>query len=665
MHAPFRAAVRKSVLFLSTSARLLCRPIRLSGQGASEAPTRFVHTLAGSLPVRISFLTVLALPILPLAAILYSGSGLEARVNTLRYDHQVRKALKQGRMSAKRNSFIVRIPADTRPEMLRVSLSNASLRTLPVPTWVWMEGQANCHSLDSLMEGLVTPQMTDEEKALAVFHFFETNWTHLVTAPGCDSYYPNLAFAAYSYSLCGDTARMAATMLEYAGLKSRVIGVQGRWFDSAGAGRSEHGHAFTEALVNGRWVIVDCDLKRMYRFLYGDRKGQLAGFADLIDVPHMVISNDDPVATRFYANCIRDMVDSQVYGGSFLLMGSPLTSPRPADRPLTDPRLRLMEFALRPGESVTFDYRAARVFASNETIAPDAEGGGPPLDQDGTPLCGNGRIIWSPRPDACLTMEGDAKVYTFQTDSPFPLVDCSIALGIEGAGESRLEVKLDGRRSEYWQPVWTHSGRYRGRVPLGEQICGLQRGQGRDRATRPCSEDALRLVVAKTQTLTRVRLSHTFQFALRVAPRVLPGVNQVNFLGAPIAGGVSCKELPGNDRVRVAATNRDGLEIEFTYAQAPADQAPSLAAGPPHHTEHPNGSEARGRFHGFGAQYRFIRSSSRSSSKCPYRSAYDTSSRPESRTPNDPREFHRAYPIPFRARTSSRSANHYGIGLCI
>ncbi len=115
-------------------------------------------------------------------------------------------------------------------------------------------------SIDTLIEEIIEPGMSDREKAFAVFQVFRDNFYHhnapeLYYENGVkkgDVYDPIKHLNCYENTGCGPMAIGMATVWSRLGLKSRVLN-----FRSA--------HWISEVFFDGAWHVLDADRKAFYR----------------------------------------------------------------------------------------------------------------------------------------------------------------------------------------------------------------------------------------------------------------------------------------------------------------------------------------------------------------------------------------------------------------
>lgn len=131
-------------------------------------------------------------------------------------------------------------------------------------------------SIDSILDQIISPEMTDEEKALAIWQFGRENSYHWWTPSWAtlEVRDPVKIFNVYGYRFCSDIAAGIAAMFEYVGLPSRFWSVAGSL------------HAVSEAFYDGQWHMLDVDRDGLY--LERDNR-TVAGVDDILSDPSLVV----------------------------------------------------------------------------------------------------------------------------------------------------------------------------------------------------------------------------------------------------------------------------------------------------------------------------------------------------------------------------------------
>jgi hypothetical protein len=161
----------------------------------------------------------------------------------------------------------------------RVVVPMAALIVAVLTAGAWAEPVVNpkvvtdqsvdCSSLESIVKGVVKPGMTDQEKAIALYHWFRRVCFHF-RCMGADRRDVLRVVNSYGCDLCGSQAAVFRLILNAAGIKARVI---------SGNGGEELGHTVVEAWWDDRWHVFDT-MTSFYVLTRGD-KPTVASMKDL------------------------------------------------------------------------------------------------------------------------------------------------------------------------------------------------------------------------------------------------------------------------------------------------------------------------------------------------------------------------------------------------
>ena len=114
----------------------------------------------------------------------------------------------------------------------------------------WLSnGRNNFRNVDEIVSSAVTPDMTDAEKAFALW-FQEIQYRHHSPGDNSELGDPVKVFNVYGYNTCGNDSICLATLWQRAGLKvapARALG-----------------HCISQAFYDGRWHFYDGDLHCAY-----------------------------------------------------------------------------------------------------------------------------------------------------------------------------------------------------------------------------------------------------------------------------------------------------------------------------------------------------------------------------------------------------------------
>jgi len=136
--------------------------------------------------------------------------------------------------------------------------------------WVTTDRTIDCSSYETILKGVLTSGMTDEQKSIALFTFFRQRVYHYM--PITESRDPLVCVNVIGNTLCGSQGTCMKGLLAAAGIKAHVV--------------SGPGHTFYEAFYDGRWHGYDtfCNFYIMTR---GD-KPYVASFEELEKDPSLI-----------------------------------------------------------------------------------------------------------------------------------------------------------------------------------------------------------------------------------------------------------------------------------------------------------------------------------------------------------------------------------------
>lgn len=137
--------------------------------------------------------------------------------------------------------------------------------------WVTTDRTVDCSSFEAIARGVLKPSMTDEEKAIALFHFFRQRVYHYQNLS--ESREPLKTVNILGNTLCGSQATCMKGLLEgCAGLKTRTV--------------SHPGHTFYEVWYDGKWHGFDT-MTNFYVFTRGEKRS-IASFEELRRDPTLI-----------------------------------------------------------------------------------------------------------------------------------------------------------------------------------------------------------------------------------------------------------------------------------------------------------------------------------------------------------------------------------------
>ncbi|MBI4790392.1 MAG: transglutaminase domain-containing protein, partial [Chloroflexi bacterium] len=183
-------------------------------------------------------------------------------------------------ITAHSDSYAITAAGTLQPQNDYLRIENVGSTTIVGPKIV-VNGAPDWSTIDSILAEIISPGMTNDEKARAIWQFARTAHDHwwLPSALTHEGYDPVNYFNVYGYGFCGNVAAAMAALYDHVGQPSRVYNPQAyydeRW----------NGHAVPGAFYDGAWHMFDADLDIV--FLKRDNH-TIAGVEDLMDDPGLV-----------------------------------------------------------------------------------------------------------------------------------------------------------------------------------------------------------------------------------------------------------------------------------------------------------------------------------------------------------------------------------------
>lgn len=281
-----------------------------------------------------------------------------------------------------------------------------------VNPWIHLHGRCHWHSIDSILEEILTPDMDDRGKALAIWEFARRHRYHSTT--GDDEVKDTVKMLnVYGYTLCWDEAYTVSNLWQAAGLAIRR--------------GLPHGHCTTEVFFDGGWHLLDSDEHLLVLGRDNDTivdEGAISRDHDLMKRSHTygVLSNEDRAGSEGAA--------------ALFCHDGPRTGTR---APIGEHR---MDLTLRPGEAIVWGWDNRGRY--------HGYGDAPPR------FC-NGGLVWTPPLDAsfnrwtdateqaaCNNGQLTADSLTWRLQAPYVLVGGRLNLRLSDAAV-QAELSQDGR----------------------------------------------------------------------------------------------------------------------------------------------------------------------------------------------------------------------------
>lgn len=366
-----------------------------------------------------------------------------------------------------------------------VTIKNVGTDVVTNPRVV-VNGKRRWFSVDEMMQEIVKPEMTDREKALAIWQFLVANRYHDQPAHNdIELHDPVRYLNVYGYGFCDDSATNLMVLAEQAGLEARVWGLDG--------------HVVPEVFFDGGWHMLDPDGEIYY---LEDDGHTIASIETLEKRPDLIRKYPSPYYRR------TEML-VELY--------TTTESNRVSDWYKTSSEAKhTMDFSLRPGESLVRAYdHWGNYFSSRYLREPKKYGNGrfvfEPVWKDDVYKKGvtsvKGLMAKEKSGSWVLVSDGENGELVYRFESPYPYLDGRIV--VEGEGKMGIAFSEGG---EEWVPVWRSQleGVIEETVPLGVHF---RNGYGRPMYT-------YFVKVRLDGTLKSVR----FESDVQVAPMSLPAL---------------------------------------------------------------------------------------------------------------------------------------------
>jgi hypothetical protein len=316
-----------------------------------------------------------------------------------------------------------------------------------VNPWLRKEGAPDTRTPRSIVEHVVSPSMSEREKARRLWEFEIKNRFHATTE---DEEVDDVVkrFNCYGYTLCGNESKIMSDLWRAAGLKVR------RGFPN--------GHSTAEVFYDGAWHLLDSDESIIC--LLRDNK-TIASEAQIV-ADHDLMKRTHTYGPLHDDSRMRDESSSALHY---------FEGERRGEQPsLTK---HSMDFTLRPGEAITWAWNPGNRFHGKEF-----EGSMSNVWNKRWRLIAqvmNGELTYAPRlmnaaarshletrgmepresgpfgPGLYLTA-GSGSV-TIPVKSAYPVVGgrLEVDLGRQDTQQERVKVSLSFDEGQSWKEVWT------------------------------------------------------------------------------------------------------------------------------------------------------------------------------------------------------------------
>ena len=119
----------------------------------------------------------------------------------------------------------VDVQGRSRPDTLSLKIANVGENTIH-DLWIVGHGQVNFRDVPSIVRSLGLHDMTERERALALWDFIRNQCYHHFSAEtGMEVHHPTKFFCVYGYGLCDDFAENFQVLADRASLGARMVGL--------------------------------------------------------------------------------------------------------------------------------------------------------------------------------------------------------------------------------------------------------------------------------------------------------------------------------------------------------------------------------------------------------------------------------------------------------
>lgn len=381
--------------------------------------------------------------------------------------HRAKCAAKPGQ-----SSFVIQAGGNARIWPVRMRWENLSSETL-LPA-LRLKDSPDLTSSDSILKSILKKEMTEEEKAIAIWKFLVDWRYHYYPAEGGHEVHDPIKFInVYGYGFCDDSAANFSVLCRLTGINARSYALDG--------------HVVAEAFFENEWHMFDPDHQVYYR----RKDGKVAGAADLEKNPTLITDAKHlPEATSFsYTPRMAELYTTTENN-------QPFTIPLPP--------AGTMEFPLAPGDML--DFNSADALSVHSRVYKDE-----PLP----PVFGNGTHTRRLADLKSLQALDGGRV--LEVKCPYVILNADIEFQVSDEMKPNFSISLSG---EKWSPLRVASRDNRATASAkdwlsqGDACYGFQIRVEPENGREPAD------FVRNGSVIT------TFQFAPRAIPQVTAGENQ-------------------------------------------------------------------------------------------------------------------------------------------
>lgn len=420
---------------------------------------------------------------------------LSQALNHQRHPPTWRKPRYQRRLKFQTTPASDTIQLDTAIKNRTVTLRNLGATTIDNPR-LTANGRGNWYSVDTILDQILRPRMTQREKALAIWRFLVRNRYHDEPGhPTIELHDPTRFLNCYGYGHCNDAAVNFAVLAQQAGLRARVWGLSG--------------HVVPEAFFDRRWHMLDPDAEIYY--LADDGK-TISSVRTLEQRPDIIRRGGQAA----YLGAVETVVEMYQTTNRIIPWYLEISEAK-----------HTMAYRLRPGEELMRSSSNWGLYFSS-------------LYLDEPSHYGNGRWTFAPIFARELFREGATSVRGLRTAnrqgksilvpkrndrsgelvyefaSPYPYLAGSVTL--RGVGAVELSFSASGTN---WRTLWTSSKTFNATHPLD--------GCLRTGCRAPLYRFFLKVKAAPRAAIAQLRFVADVQVAPLSLPALKKGPNKIHY----------------------------------------------------------------------------------------------------------------------------------------
>lgn len=329
---------------------------------------------------------------------------------------------------------------------LYVKLENIG-NTVVINPWLRRTDKPDTRSVQSIVDYVIKPGMSDAEKARALYEFEIRRRFH-ATSSDDEVKDAIKQFNCYGYTLCGDESKIIADLWRTAGLRVR--------------NGYPNGHSTTEVYYNNQWHLLDSDESIIC--LLGDNK--TIASEEQIVMDHDLMKRTHTYGPLHNADRITDEMGAALHYYEGVREGG-----------VKSYTSHTMDFKLRPNESITWTWNPGNRFHSSDYPGSDGLNWNKRWRLIAHVM--NGKMTYSPdlldaHNDRFIQAEGcvrrndgvygkglylvkDSANVVVPVESAYPVVGGRVVLDFarENVGNERVKVSISFDNGNKWMTVYT------------------------------------------------------------------------------------------------------------------------------------------------------------------------------------------------------------------